>query len=73
MSKLVLQSGEPVKYQREDDGYSLSYVLSDSRVDRVFTVVLQSNDEGTRRKPPVHATAREFAGKRVRVTIETVE
>lgn len=73
MDKLILLSGEPVKYQREDGGYTLKYYLSDLRTDRAFNVILQSNEEGDKRKLPVHAAARKFAGKRVRVTIETVD
>jgi hypothetical protein len=73
VSKLVLLSGEPVRYLREDGGYTLRYFLSDPRVDRAFNVVLQSNEEGDKRKPPLHSIAREFAGKRVRVTVEVIE
>ena len=73
MSKLVLLSGEPVRYLREDGGYTLRYFLSDPRADRAFNIVLQSNEEGDKRKPPTHSVAREFAGKRVRVTVETVD
>ena len=73
MSKLVLLSREPVKYQREDGGYTLRYFLSDIHADRAFNVVLQSNEEGDKRKPPTHSVAREFVGKRVRVTVETVD
>lgn len=70
---LVLDSGEPVKWQREDGGYTLRYHLNDLKADRTFNIVLQSNEDMDRRKAPVHATARTFAGKRVRVTIEVVE
>lgn len=70
---LVLDSGEAVKWQREDGGYTLRYHLSDLKTDRNFNLVLQSNEEGDKRKPPVHEIARELAGKRVRVTIEVLE
>ncbi len=73
MNKLVLLSREPVRYSREDGGYTLKYNLADPRTDRAFNIVLQSNEEGDKRKPPVHAKAREFAGKKIRVTIEVIE
>lgn len=73
MSKVVLLSGEPVRYLREDGGYTLKYYLSDHKADRAFNIVMQSNEEADKRKPPTHSIAREFAGKRVRVTIETVD
>ena len=73
MNKVVLLSGERVRYQREDGGYILRYYLTDPKADRAFNVVLQSNEDGDRRKSPVHAVAREFAGKRVKVTIEVID
>jgi hypothetical protein len=69
----VMLSGEPVRYSREDGGYTLRYHLADPKADRAFNIVLQSNEEGDKRKPPVHAKAREFAGKRLRVTIEVID
>ena len=66
-------SGEPVRYLREDGGYTLRYHLTDPKADRAFNIVLQSSEEGDKRKPPVHTKAREFAGKRVRVTIEVID
>ena len=73
MEKIVLMSGEPVKYLRVDGGYTLRYFLTDSKADEAFNVVLQSSEEYDKRKLPVHELARKLAGKAVRVTIETLD
>lgn len=71
--KIVLLSREPIKYSREDNGFTLRYHLSDPQVDRAFNVVLQSHEDWDKRKSPAHSIAREFAGRQIRVTIEVVE
>lgn len=71
-AKIVLEPAEPVQYFRQDGGYTLAarIVNMDSPV---FQVLLQSCEEQDRRLKPVHQTARMFAGKKIRVTVEVVE
>jgi len=74
MESMVLMSREPVKYSREDNGFSLTYTLADPRAgDEAFTLVLQSNEDQLSRKAPKHTLARKLAGKRLKITIEEVK
>jgi len=71
-TKVVLESDEPVKYFRQDNGYTLVAHVVDANTP-VFHVRLQSCEEEDKRHAPLHDTARLFAGKKVRVTVEAVE
>ena len=73
LETFVLNSREPVQYFRKDNGYTLSYILTDAQFDQTFHLEIKSTEDQIKRSPPKHTIARKLAGKRIRVTLEVLD
>jgi hypothetical protein len=72
--KVVMETRSPVVFNREDNGYTLQYPITNPiDLDDPFVIVLQSHEEPSSRNKPSHTLARRFAGKKVRVTVEVID